>query len=81
MDIRRARFGAAVRLAMLLSLAAAALTIALEASGDVSPIRLVSVVMIVGFVSSWVVTGRVARSGHAVAHHRVAVIPLRHHVG
>lgn len=81
MDIRRARFGAAVRLAVLLSLAAAGLTLALEASGDVSPFRLVGVVMIVGFVASWVVTGRVARPGHVVAHHRVAVIPLRHHVG
>ncbi len=62
MDIRRATFEVAVRLAVIFSAAAAALALALDASGDVSPVALVSAVMIVGFVTSWIVTGRVVRS-------------------
>ena len=62
MDIRRATFEVAVRLAVIFSAAAAALAMVLDASGDVSPVALVSAVVVVGFVTSWVVTGRVARS-------------------
>jgi hypothetical protein len=62
MDIRRATFEVAVRLAVMFSAAAAGLALVLDATGDVSPVAFVSAVVIVGFVTSWVVTGRVAKS-------------------
>ncbi len=69
MDIRRATFEVAVRLAVIFSAAAAALAMVLDASGDVSPVALVSAVVVVGFVTSWVVTGRVARSIGVISRH------------
>ena len=69
MDIRRATFEVAVRLAVIFSAAAAAFTMVLDASGDVSPVALVSAVVVIGFVTSWVVTGRVARSIGVISRH------------
>jgi hypothetical protein len=46
----------------------------LSAAGDVPQGALVAAVMVVGFVASWVQTGRVARVHHE---HRVAVVPVR----
>ena len=69
MDIQRATFEVAVRLAVIFSAAAAALAMVLDASGDVSPVALVSAVVVVGFVTSWVVTGRVARSIGVISRH------------
>jgi hypothetical protein len=81
MKIRRETLGAAVRLAMVLSIVAAILTIGLDAVGDVSATALAATVAVVGFVSSWVLTGRAAHPAPAVRHHRVAVVPVRHRVG
>lgn len=78
MEVRRQTLSAAVQLAIVMSAAAAALALGLNTIADVSALALVSTVMIVGFVSSWVVTGRVARSVGAASHtHRVAIIPVR----
>ena len=57
----QAMFGAAIRLALLLSCFAALTALGLEALGDVSRVRLVVTVALIGFVSSWVMTGRVQR--------------------
>lgn len=78
MDIRRATYGAAVRLAIVFSTIATAIALGLDAVGDVSPTALVLTVMIVGFVTSWVRTGRVARSAARASSHRMVVVPLRH---
>jgi hypothetical protein len=71
-------FGVATRLAIVLSVIAAGAAIALDALGLVSPITLVSVVASVGFVTSWVMTGRVHHD--QPIRHRVAVIPLHQRV-
>lgn len=81
MDIRRDILGAAVRLAAMLSIVAAFLAIGIEAVGDVSATGLVATVATVGFVSSWVLTGRLAHTAPAARRHRVAVVPMRHPVG
>jgi hypothetical protein len=81
MELRRATFGAAVKLAMVLSVAAAAIALGLDAIGDVSRTGLVLAVMLVGFVASWVQTGRVRRSEAHHSAHRLTVVPLRHPVG
>jgi hypothetical protein len=81
MEIRRATFGAAVRLAIVLSTVAAVLALGIDAVGNVSTTAMVSTVAVIGFVTSWVLTGRVARAVPAAPHHRVAVIRLRQPVG
>ncbi len=81
MELRRATFGAAVKLAMALSVVAAAIALGLDAIGDVSHIGLVLAVMLVGFVASWVQTGRVSRAEAHHSTHRLTVVPLRHPVG
>lgn len=53
-------FGAAVRLALVISAVAAVLAVTLESFGQLSTARFVSFVFAVGFVASWMVTGRVA---------------------
>ncbi len=65
MDERRTTYGATVRLALIFSVVAALVAIALQSIGDVSTIRLVIAVAVVGFVTSWVQTGRLARSASA----------------
>ena len=81
MEIRRATFSAAVRLAIVLSTVAAFLALGIDAVGNVSTTAMVATVAVVGFVTSWVLTGRVARAVPATPHHRVAVIRLRQPVG
>lgn len=81
MDIRRATYGAAVRLAMVFSAMAAIVALTLDAMGDVSAAGLVVAVMVVGFTTSWVQTGRIARTVGAGRSHRVTVMPLHHPVG
>jgi hypothetical protein len=81
MEIRRATFGAAFRLAIVLSTIAAAVALGLESIGEVSRPAIVLTVIVVGFVTSWVETGRAARSSiEARRHHRVAVVHVRHPV-
>jgi len=81
MELRRRTFGAAVRLAAALSVVAAALALGLDAAGGFSQTALVLTVMVVGFVASWVQTGRVSRSTAHRSAHRLTVVPLRHPVG
>ena len=57
----RAMFMIAIRLAALLSVFAIVAAVTLEAIGDVSRVRVVATVAVIGLVSSWVMTGRVQR--------------------
>jgi hypothetical protein len=54
-----------MRLATVLSVAAAMVALTLEALGDVSTAPLVGAVALVGFCISWVQTGRITRSVEA----------------
>jgi hypothetical protein len=74
----RAMWSAAIRLALVVSTVAAAAAIVLGAAGDVTEPAMVLVVMLFGFVASWVQSGRVARS---FAPHRVTLVALRRRVG
>ena len=61
MGNRREMFAAAIRLAFIVSAVAAVLAVVLEAIGELSTARFVSFVFVIGLISSWTVTGRVAR--------------------
>jgi hypothetical protein len=74
MELRKATWSAALRLAFVVSGLAAIVAVTLSAAGHVSPAALVSAVIVIGFVASWVQTGRVARGHH---NHQVAVVPVR----
>ena len=71
MELRRATWSAALRLAFVVSGMAAIVAVTLSALGDVPGGAFVAAVMVIGFVASWVQTGRVARVHHD---HRVAVV-------
>jgi hypothetical protein len=58
---------AAVRLALVLSLGAVLLAVALQSVGELSTPRFVSAVAVVGFVTSWMITGRVERETQTVS--------------
>jgi L-asparagine transporter-like permease len=58
MDRRQAMFETAIRVAVVLSALAVVLTVVLDAVGQVSPARLVTSVTVIGFVWSWIATGR-----------------------
>lgn len=79
MELRRELFGPAVKLAMALSVVAGAIALTLGTVGGASRMVLVLAVILVGFVASWVQTGRVWRSN--AEPHRLAVVPFRHPVG
>lgn len=81
MDIRRATYGATIRLAVVFSVIAAAVALALDAIGGVPPTVVVLAVIVVGFLTSWVLTDRVAHRERRPVSHRLAVVPLRHPVG
>jgi hypothetical protein len=77
MEVRRATYGAAIKLALVLSTVAAVIALTLDAMGDVSTSGLVITVAMVGFVTSWVQTGRVTRAVATHRGHRITVMPLR----
>ncbi len=82
MDIRRASFGGAIRLAIVLSTIATFVALGLDAAGGVSRPAIVLSVIVIGFVASWIQSGRTARPTVARArHHRVAVVRVRHPIG
>ena len=58
MELRRVHWTAAARLAMIVSAVAVAVALALNAFGDVSQTALVIAVIVVGFVVSWIHSGR-----------------------
>ena len=62
MNIRREMYVAAVRVALVLSLAAVLLAGAMQSIGELSVGRFVTAVAVVGFATSWTVTGRVERA-------------------
>lgn len=81
MDIRRATFGATVRLAIVFSTIAAVVALGLDAIGDVSPTALVLGVIVIGFAISWWRTGAVTRTEREHHRpHRIAVVPVRSRV-
>lgn len=71
-------FGVATRLALVLSALAVLAAITLDPIGAVSRNVLVVGVAAVGFVASWIMTGRVHTA--RVPRHRVAVVPITHRV-
>jgi len=73
MGYRREMYASAFRLAFALSAVAAVLAVVLDAIGELSTARFVTFVFVVGFVSSWTMTGRAARLAELRAHHA----PLR----
>ena len=81
MEIRRATYGAAVRLAVVLSAVAALMAVTLDLVGEVSTTRLVLAVAGIGFTTSWVQTGRVTRAVADQQAHRVTVMTLRQPTG
>lgn len=81
MELRRRTFGAAIKLAVALSAVATVIALGLDAAGGISQTALVLTVMVVGFVASWVQTGRVSRATAHRSAHRLTVVPLRHPVG
>ena len=81
MEVRREMFGAAIRLAMVLSAVAAAVVLGLDAAGAASRPVLVLAVIVVGFGVSWVQSGRSPRVVVPVQRcHRVTTVPVRHPV-
>ena len=60
-------FVAAVRVALVLSLAAVLLAVAMQSVGELSVGRFVAAVALVGFVTSWTVTGRVERATQPIS--------------
>lgn len=70
-----------MRLAAVLSAAAVLLAITLERTGEISRTALVAAVAVVGFVTSWIQSGRTCRATPPMFRHRIAVIPVRHRVG
>ncbi len=81
MELRRATYGAAIRLALVLSVVAVAIALTLDAVSDVSTTRLVAAVAFVGFTASWVQTGRVARTVATRPTHRITVMSTRQPIG
>ncbi|HUF96889.1 MAG TPA: hypothetical protein VMM60_02095 [Ilumatobacter sp.] len=87
MELRRATYRAAIRMAMSLSAVSVALALLIDSTTGVSQTTLVLAVIVVGFVSSWVSTERVARANalrtRAITQpsgHRVTVLPAPHRI-
>lgn len=81
MELRRATYGAAIRLGTVLSTVAVIVAITLDSIGDVSVGAMVAVVAVTGFAMSWVQTGRVRRAALVRPMHRVTMMPLTNRVG
>jgi hypothetical protein len=67
MEVRREMYAAAVRVALVVSVVAVLLAVAVQSFGELSAVRYASAVAVVGFVTSWMVTGRVARAAQVVS--------------
>jgi hypothetical protein len=82
MDARRDMFGAAMMVGSVWSALAAALVVALDSLGAAPRPALILGVILIGFVASWVQTGRVARTsgsdhGRHLGRFGVAVVRAR----
>jgi ABC-type Mn2+/Zn2+ transport system permease subunit len=60
-ELSRRTWNAAVKLALIISICAAVLAVAISAAGDVPQVAIVLPVIVVAFVASWIQTGRVRR--------------------
>lgn len=60
-ELSRSTWSAAVKLAVIISIMAAGLAVAISAAGDVPQVAIVLPVIIVAFVASWIQTGRIGR--------------------
>ena len=76
MELRRATWVAALRLAIVVSTAAAVAAMLLSSFGDVSQALVVVSVIVVGFALSWVQTGRILADRRNRTH-RVTAVHLR----
>jgi hypothetical protein len=72
-ELSRRTWNAAVRLAVLISISAALVAVALYAAGDVPQAAIVLPVIVVAFTASWIQTGRI--------HRTQAPMPVRHRHG
>ncbi|MGI9645229.1 MAG: hypothetical protein ACR2O6_07970 [Ilumatobacteraceae bacterium] len=62
MELRRRTWIAALKLAVVISIAAAILAAVISSAGSVNEIAIVLPVIVIAFVASWVQSGRVQRS-------------------
>lgn len=69
-ELSRRTWNAAVKLAVVLSIAAALLVVAVQPSGSVPQAAIVLPVIVVAFTASWIQTGRVRRQLAVPVHHR-----------
>jgi hypothetical protein len=69
MELSRRTWTAAIRLALLMSVAAALIAVGVSSVGDVPQAAVVLPVIVVAFTASWVQTGRLRRER--------ATVPLR----
>jgi hypothetical protein len=69
MELSRRTWAAAIRLAFLISVAAALIAVGVSSVGDVPQVAVVLPVIVVAFTASWVQTGRLRRAP--------ATVPLR----
>lgn len=60
-ELSHRTWSAAVKLAVIISITAAGLAVAISAAGDVPQVAIVLPVIIVAFVASWIQTGRIGR--------------------
>ncbi len=81
MELRRATYGAAIRLGMVFSTVAVIVAITLDSIGDVSVGAMVAVVAVTGCATSWGQTGRVRRAVLVRTAQRATMVPRPHHVG
>jgi hypothetical protein len=73
MELRRRTWIAALKLALVISTVAALAAIIVSSIGEVRPVAIVLPVIVVGFATSWVQTGRVRRDGFTES----APVPVR----
>ena len=73
MELSHRTWNAAVKLAVIISITAALLAVAVSVAGDIPQAAVVLPVIIVAFVASWIQTGRVRR--------QQVPLRVRHHHG
>jgi hypothetical protein len=69
-EVSRRTWNAAVKLAVMISIAAALIVVAVDPGDSVAQAAVVLPVIVVAFTASWIQTGRVQRH---------AAVPVRHH--
>lgn len=76
MEISRRTWAAALKLAVIVSLVAALVAVAVSTVGDVPAAAIVLPVIVVAFTLSWVQTGRVMRTASVAAPRRQHSAPI-----